>query len=1587
MKLPVQQSLDARDALQILKDILFRRLGYLPEWLPAEKGPDMALLQIVARYLETILRRLNQAPEKNKLAFLDLTGIDLIPAQAARAPIVFRLSPQVVDTRAPAGTRVVAPPPPDSTQQIIFETERSAGLSTAQLTQVVSLWPGRDQYIDHSSALLAGQPFQLFNKSQLQYTPHILYLAHDKILALAGKVTLDVEFELSLPSAEPLDTLWEYWDGQVWRGFKAMHPICQEIAERKMDGTEGFTRSGRFRLQTDCAESAKTTVNGIEAFWIRGRLTEPLLKDPIKTLPEVERIRLSNVIQRPLSEERDQDGNLTGVRVGLLPDKAFATGTELDLTKPFFPYGHQPQPGDAFYFSSEEIFSKPGARVEIGAIRSQSPLDSMGPGLPRNIALSIDPEQAFVVNSYNKEPDTIRITATVADTEENDVPDRTEVTFTTTDVGIFVGGEGRTFKTSTVGGTAEAVLSSDTEGQTRIVVSSGGVARTSEPVRFIDRMMSIVPSKTNILANGTDASLIEATATALDEKSPLAAIDVTFHALSGTFHAAGQSGRPLTVKTNGDGIASASYTNDVADLDGIEVWVESGLAPSSSEVKKIFIYPIIELIPLPKDTVPAKSNINLQARLQDHKGVGVVTEVTFTITSELGRFTDTDSKKTTKSTDNGIAVATVTSDFAGEVDVESKYKFDGIEDSDSVRLFFQPGIESISLRPGANVKPDSEVTINVAFLDSNGDSPSPGTKVRFTTNLGGFTDRGAGNDGKILDTVTEKEKETVSAHLKYDGEGVATVTVSATIDNIFVTHAVSVHFEEFIQVRTDPDPPIATPNRTIELKARILDQDKIPLQNTLTKFTTDFAKFANEGASPDGKTFETTTDGYGTANVIVECDQKDEAKISITVNALSVSATVPVGFTGGMLAFANTPMASRISPQSTARENAATTQQTVSRTTSTIISLSAEVEWEFWNGREWTLIPTFEVEEGKKDLNLSSKIRFEVPPNMEKTKVNGQEGLWVRLRLKKGTFGLLQRVKFADQQGNINAFEFVTTQPPVLSDFRLGYTWQYGPFHPEHVFAHNDFQYQDHTEAARLPGMSFLPFRPASDVTPSLYLGFDKKLPVDRINLYFDILEQLEKIEMPALLWEYWNSNIWHQLSVEDETADLRTPGMLSFIAGEDSKELARFDAKLHWLRGRLKEDGPPGQSEVNAIYPNAVWAAQQQTVTDDPLGTSTGQPDQIFLFRQIPILEGERIEVRELSGNRANVEWRILAMEIFGGDARVIRELEELLGKEGSQTDIEKGDLRLLRDRNKRVTEVWVRWQNRKHLYLSGANDRHYVLERARGRLILGDGERGKVPPPGAAIVAKQYRTGGGSVGNVAARSITQLLAGIGGVETIFNPKPGEGGTNAETLEALSLRGPQTLRHRGNALLPQDYETLAKEASPAVAMARAIPCRHPGKRHIPGWVTVIIIPHSEESRPCPSFGLRQQVQRFLETRATADLAAANHVHVTGPDYFPVDVHATVASVDAAEAGAVEKRALATLAEFFHPLRGGPEGQGWELGRDVFLSDVAAVLERVAGVDFVKELTLLLGGVPQGERIAVADDRVVVAGEFRLKMI
>src|SRR5206468_10551420 len=131
--------------------------------------------------------------------------------------------------------------------------------------------------------------------------------------------------------------------------------------------------------------------------------------------------------------------------------------------------------------------------------------------------------------------------------------------------------------------------------------------------------------------------------------------------------------------------------------------------------------------------------------------------------------------------------------------------------------------------------------------------------------------------------------------------------------------------------------------------------------------------------------------------------------------------------------------------------------------------LSHTVSWEYWNGRTWDPVinpysnrPDVKDDASPKDFSGTGVIELTIPRDMAKTKVNEQEGLWMRVRLLSGGYGIKRTIRMRGEVAT--DFTYIINQPPALAKFLLGYTWQHGPFPAEHVLTYNDFQYEDRTE-------------------------------------------------------------------------------------------------------------------------------------------------------------------------------------------------------------------------------------------------------------------------------------------------------------------------------------------------------------------------------------------------------------------------------------------------------------------------------------------------------------------------------------------
>jgi hypothetical protein len=324
---------------------------YSPEWQEFDPatgqatGVSGALIGVFARFAEIIIQRLNEAPGKNFLAFLDLLGAALLPPQPARAPLTFSLAAgSAVDGLVPAGTQVAAPPAEGEKEPVIFETERELTVTAAQLVALFARDPERDQQADLSSIIAAASSGELVFQGN-HPIEHILYLGHGRLLGFPQIDSLRLLFTLEGAVQDARELRWELWDGSEW---KSKTPIS--------DGTQNLSKSGNIELG-GATPVPELPVKGIPNRWLRGRLLTPI------TISSDARLNMVRATQLPKAREALLEVHLLRtLDQGLSPEAAFTNAVPIELGKDFFPFGEKPRLNDALYLASGEAFSKDSAQ-------------------------------------------------------------------------------------------------------------------------------------------------------------------------------------------------------------------------------------------------------------------------------------------------------------------------------------------------------------------------------------------------------------------------------------------------------------------------------------------------------------------------------------------------------------------------------------------------------------------------------------------------------------------------------------------------------------------------------------------------------------------------------------------------------------------------------------------------------------------------------------------------------------------------------------------------------------------------------------------------------------------------------------------------------------------------------------------------------------------------------------------------------------------------------------------------------------------------------------------------------------------------
>ena len=325
---------DDRGKDDILTQIKERAKSYTPEWNIDTDNPDIAaaLAQVYAEMLAGTLKKVNNTPLKNKIAFFNMMNASLLPASPSEGYVSFSLSSDDVgNTEIPKGAVLTSYS--DDGYTMRFETCDDILVSPARIVKAFCADDSRSfigEYKDFGE-----KKTSLFGLPPENLQKHIMCIAHPYAFSLDsdGQIALRFYFKGDMPLehdsikalSSPQTALIEYYGGEEI-GYIPFANVQEQ--------------SGVLILSKN--QHQPSLMPDKDGYNIR--IT-------IKDMSKVKDLTFSYMEALPSGES-------------IVPDNVLNSNVEYDINE-FHPFGERFGLFDEVYFGSSEVLSKRGSKVTM----------------------------------------------------------------------------------------------------------------------------------------------------------------------------------------------------------------------------------------------------------------------------------------------------------------------------------------------------------------------------------------------------------------------------------------------------------------------------------------------------------------------------------------------------------------------------------------------------------------------------------------------------------------------------------------------------------------------------------------------------------------------------------------------------------------------------------------------------------------------------------------------------------------------------------------------------------------------------------------------------------------------------------------------------------------------------------------------------------------------------------------------------------------------------------------------------------------------------------------------------------------------
>lgn len=360
--------LSSKDRQDILEELRALAASYVPEWRWDERQPDAGavLAHIYAELMENTISKYNRSMYNHYLSFLNLLGTRLMPPSPAEGMVSVGVVPGSGGVHIPQGTAVYAAAETEM-GRVFYETTEAVYALDTEVDRVFFTSAQRDSIVcAYDRSREENGPIRLFDFGAYpELQSHVLYFREDELFYTKDRLDLTVQVAHARSAkqrgramellADPAAAVWEYHSAGGWRAVEQVAATAQGIrliSQRgsvPVEGEDGEKR-GLLRCRLRRVPPGSVYLTGVSWLGQGGNLAADTLSCGVTELPGKDFSPFGDVLSI------FTDFNLSSREVFTKPGAIIELDFELDFFKT--PIERPPEPDGTQYrsFMTEEDF-------------------------------------------------------------------------------------------------------------------------------------------------------------------------------------------------------------------------------------------------------------------------------------------------------------------------------------------------------------------------------------------------------------------------------------------------------------------------------------------------------------------------------------------------------------------------------------------------------------------------------------------------------------------------------------------------------------------------------------------------------------------------------------------------------------------------------------------------------------------------------------------------------------------------------------------------------------------------------------------------------------------------------------------------------------------------------------------------------------------------------------------------------------------------------------------------------------------------------------------------------------------------------